>query len=98
MEPKFKEVTGMPIVDLKEKGSQIIGILKRKEPGQYGDNYILQVEENGKVEEKMLFTSTVIQTKMSRVEMNKCVRVTYLGEKKGESGRLYKDYKVEVAE
>lgn len=88
----YKEVTGMPVIDIRKEGESIEGKYLRTQAGQYGDNYILMVDG----EEKLLFTSTVIQTKMLLVPVGKTVRITSLGEKKSKDGRLYKDFKVEV--
>jgi len=88
----FKEITGMPVIDIRTVGESVEGRYIRTQAGQYGDNYILEVDG----EEKLLFTSTVIQTKMLLVNVGSIVRITSLGEKKSKDGRLYKDFKVEV--
>ena len=91
---EFKEVTGMPVIDLRGDNKIVEGVFKAKQPGQYGDNYIIEVDGD----DQLLFTSTVISTKMNLVKVGQTVRITYMGEKKStESGRLYKDYKVETA-
>jgi hypothetical protein len=95
-EKKFKEITGMPLIDIQEEGQSFEGQLLRTQAGEYGDNFVLAV--NG--EEKLMFTSTVLQQKMNMVKIGQTIRVTNLGDKKStkNKGKTYRDFKVEVAE
>ena len=63
--------------------------LKRKEPGTYGINYVVETEDG---KEHLVFTKTVIASKMLMVEVGDKFKLVCLGEKKGESGRTYTDF------
>jgi hypothetical protein len=63
--------------------------LKRKEPGTYGINYLVTTEDG---EEHLVFTKTVIASKMLMVEEGDMFKLVCLGEKKSESGRTYTDF------
>jgi len=68
-------------------------VFKRSTAGQYGDNYVVDV----KGKEMVVFGGSVINTKMSLVEPETTIKITFLGEKKAQStGRVYKDFKVET--
>ena len=93
-EDGFKEVTGATGFQFSEPNDQIEGELIAVEPGQYGNNYVIKTDSG---ERMTVLGSTVINTKMADVEVGKTVRITYLGEQKSSTtGRVYKDFKVEV--
>ena len=91
---EYKEVEQGNIFPFVTPGDLIEGKLVRREPGQFGDNYVILCESG---EEFVIFGSTVINTKLAGVKENTQVRITYMEEKKSGAGRLYKDFKVEVA-
>ena len=92
---QFKEIEMGNVWQFEKEGDCIEGEYVGKQPGSYGDNYKLKCESG---EEFVVFGSTVLNTKMALVKEGSFIKVTYLGEVKSGNGRLYKDYKVEVAE
>ena len=93
-EKEYEEVQGGAVWVPQEKGDNIEGELTGTTQGQYGDNFILKVPTG---EEMTVFGGAVINTKMRNVEVLKYVKITYIGEVKSSAGRVYKDFKVEVA-
>jgi len=91
----FEEVIGGNIWQFEKEGDNIEGELKDKEiPGQYGNNFLIKCKSG---EDFVIFGGAVLNTKMVGIEVGKTIRITYLGEVKGQSGRNYKDFKVEVS-
>jgi len=88
---EYEEVKGASFWN-PEPNESIEGVLTRVEEGQFGNNFILEVNK-----EEVALGSTVIRTKLKNVAIGSKVKVTYLGEVKGKNGRTYKDFKVEVA-
>jgi len=87
----YEEVSGSTdeVWDIQNQAS-IEGTLVRKETGQYGTNYVLDV--NGK--ETLVWANTVLETKMARVKEGDKIKIEYLGEVKSKSGRMYRDFKL----
>jgi len=95
-EKTWKKIEQENVFPFDNKGAKIEGNLVKKQAGSFGDNYTIQTA-NG--EEFLVFGTTVLNNKMASVEEGKEVRITFLGEEKAEkSGRMYKDFDVEVAE
>ena len=86
----FEEVTGADKVwDINEE-SEISGKLLRREQGEFGMNYILQVAD----EEVLVWGNIVLNTKLARVKEGETIKIQYLGEVKSKTGRMYRDFKV----
>ena len=90
---EWKEVTSK--VHNFDQEPAIEGVLKDKTEGQFGQNYILDVDG----EDITVFGKSVIRSKLETVKVGAKVRITYKGEKKSEStGRTYQDFLVETAQ
>ena len=89
-EPDWQEVCNKGLSW--EETKQVIGVLLEIEPGEYGKNYIIEVNPGNMA---TLYGTTVLDRKMKSVNVGEIVRITYLGEKEGKKGK-YKDFKVEV--
>lgn len=89
----YEEVTGVPenLWD-KEKEAVIEGKFLRKEEGQFGFNYILEVKK----EEVLVFGKVALHTKMAKVKEGDKIKIEFLGEVKAKSGMMYQDYKVSI--
>lgn len=73
-----------------EVGSEVSGKLLRVEEGEYGENFILDI--NGT--ETTIFGKTALKSKMQAVKVGQDVKIVYVGEKKSSNGRLYMDFEV----
>lgn len=91
---EFEEVGGGTVWQFEKEGDNIEGELVDIVAGQYGNNYVLKAPSD---EEFTVFGGTVLNTKFAKIEKGKYVKITYIGEVKSQSGRTYKDFKVEVA-
>lgn len=89
--PEYKEVEKR--VHNFDEQPVVEGTLKEKKEGQFGIDYVIDV--NG--EAVTIFGKTVLRTKLEDVETGSMVRITKLEDKKSENGRIYQDFKVEVA-
>jgi len=90
---EFVEVKSNAVWQFEKAGDKIEGELTAVEEGKFGNNYIIKAK-NG--ESFTIFGSAVLNTNMKRVELSSYVRITYKGEVKSGSGRLYRDFKVEI--
>lgn len=90
---EYEEIEGGNVWQFEKEGDNIEGEFTDIVAGQYGNNYVVKDEKGDKF---TIFGGSVINTKMANVEKGKKIRVTYLGEVKSQSGRTYKDFKVEV--
>ena len=90
---EYEEIVAGQVWTIEKEGDSIEGVFKRTVAGQFGNNYVIATED----EELTVFGSTVLNTKMASVDEGSKVRLTYIGEKKSKEGRVYKDFKVEVA-
>lgn len=71
---------------------EIIGVVLRKEEGQYGEQVVLSAGEDNEV---TLPSLTALNTKLANVEIGAKVKIVYLGEVRSEkTGRMYSDFKV----
>ena len=92
----FKEIKGIENVWNAQEQREIEGTLVREEMGTYGKNFVIKTASD---KEFLVFGSTVLSSKLASIETGKYIKITYLGEVKSkESGRNYKDFKVEIAE
>jgi len=90
----FTEIKSGEAFFFQEPGDMIVGVLLNTEQGGLG-NTIYEFEVSpGDV--RTVFGTTVLDQKMSKVEMGQLVRITFLGEKVSEKKRTYKNFKVEV--
>lgn len=92
--PTWAAVAGADIWNPAEVGSQIEGTLGDAISGTYGPMHTVETKADGSVTLPHL---TVINSKLSGVEVGSLIRVTYLGEALSGAGRTYKDFNIEVA-
>lgn len=93
-EIEYEEIQAGTVWIFEGEGDSIEGELIGKVDGQFGKNFILK-DSSG--EETTVFGGAVLNTKLRNAEEGKMVRITYIGEVKSQAGRVYKDFKVEVA-
>lgn len=75
-----------------EETPQVIGALIAIESDGDKNNYVIETRPSNMV---TVYGTTVLCRKMKQVKIGQVVRITYLGEKKGQQYN-YKDFKVEV--
>ena len=88
----YKEVE-QEICEFGKKGDSIEGTFLEAIDGQYGSNFLIDTTDGVKT----VYGKTVLKSKMARVKDGSKVRITYLGEIKGDKN-TYQDFKVEVDE
>jgi len=89
----FKEIRGSEIVQFKEVNDQVTGTLINIDQSTFGSAYDLEIEPGHVM---TVFGTTVLNQKLSKVDLGDVLRITYLGDKTSEKGRSYKNFKVEV--
>jgi len=72
----------------------VIGILLRIEKSKFGDSPILEVNNGETSEEIAIGSYTALAGKLTEEDIGKKVKIAYLGEVKGKTGRLYMNFDV----
>lgn len=84
------KVEGGNFHDFKEK-PEVTGILKDVMAGRFGDTYLIETPEK---EDVTVGGYTAIKGKLTKEDIGKAVKIKFVGERKGNSGRLYMDFEV----
>jgi len=75
-----------------EAGEQLTGILEAREQTGQWKNLAYKIRADGEI--RTLFGTKILNDKMSKILIGANIKIVYNGEKKSQSGRIYKDWSV----
>ena len=89
----WEEIQVGNVIRFEEKNQVITGVLKAIREGTY-ENSVYDIEtKEGLV---TIFGTVILDNRMSKIKPEEKIRITYLGEIKTGSGRIAKNFKVEI--